>query len=75
MDLALALLVFLLLGWAIDNWLDTKPLFIIVFTLLAVIGGGARIKYACEESMRRQKRRRLRHLINVGAKAGNGKGR
>ena len=43
MDLALALLVFLLLGWAIDNWLGTKPLFIIVFAVLAVIGCGARL--------------------------------
>jgi F0F1-type ATP synthase assembly protein I len=58
MDLALALLVFLLLGWAVDNWLGTKPLFIIVFALLALIGGGARIKYAYDESMRRHERER-----------------
>jgi F0F1-type ATP synthase assembly protein I len=58
MDLALALLVFLLLGWAVDNWLGTKPLFIIVFALLALIGGGARIKYAYDESMRRHEAER-----------------
>jgi F0F1-type ATP synthase assembly protein I len=58
MDLALALLVFLLLGWAIDNWLGTKPLFIIVFALLALIGGGLRIKYAYDESMERHQRER-----------------
>jgi hypothetical protein len=33
-------------------------LFIIVFTLLALIGGGARIKYAYDESMRRHERER-----------------
>lgn len=58
MDLALALLVFLLLGWAIDNWLGTKPLFIIVFAALAMIGGGARLKYSYDEAMRRHERER-----------------
>ena len=58
MEVAMALLVFVLLGWAVDNWLGTKPLFIIVFALLALIGGGARIKYAYDESMERHQRER-----------------
>ena len=58
MDLALALLVFLLLGSAMDNWLGTKPLFIIVLATLALIGGGARIKYSYDESMRRHEQAR-----------------
>jgi F0F1-type ATP synthase assembly protein I len=58
MDLALAMLVFVLLGWAIDNWLGTKPLFIIVFAALAMIGGGARLKYSYDEAMRRHERER-----------------
>ena len=58
MELAMALLVFVLLGWAVDNWLGTKPLFIIVFAMLALIGGGARIKYAYDESMERHQRER-----------------
>ena len=58
MELAMALLVFLLLGWAIDNWLGTKPLFIIVLAMLALVGGGARIKYAYDESMERHQRER-----------------
>jgi F0F1-type ATP synthase assembly protein I len=58
MDLALAMLVFVLLGWAIDDWLGTKPLFIIVFAALAMIGGGARLKYSYDEAMRRHKRER-----------------
>ena len=53
MDLALALLVFVLLGWAIDNWLGTKPLFIIVFAVMAMIGGAARLKYSYDEAMER----------------------
>jgi F0F1-type ATP synthase assembly protein I len=58
MDVALALLVFVLLGWAIDNWLGTKPVFIIVFSALAMIGGAARLKYSYDEAMRRHERER-----------------
>jgi F0F1-type ATP synthase assembly protein I len=58
MDLALAVLVFVLLGWLLDDWLGTKPLFIIVFAMLAMIGGGARLKYSYDESMRRHERER-----------------
>lgn len=67
MELAMALLVFLLLGWAIDNWLGTKPLFIIVFALLAVVGGGARIKYAYDEAMERHARERA-EAMRAGAR-------
>jgi F0F1-type ATP synthase assembly protein I len=47
-----------LLGWAIDDWLGTKPLFIIVFAALAMIGGGARLKYSYDEAMLRHERER-----------------
>ena len=67
MDVALALLVFLLLGWALDNWLGTKPLFIIVFALLALVGGGARIKYAYDEAMERHERERIAALRGPSA--------
>jgi F0F1-type ATP synthase assembly protein I len=67
MDVALALLVFLLLGWALDNWLGTKPLFIIVFALLALVGGGARIKYAYDEAMERHERERIAALRGASA--------
>jgi F0F1-type ATP synthase assembly protein I len=58
MDLALALLVFVLLGWALDNWLGTKPLFIIVFAVMAIVGGAARLKYSYDEAMQRHERER-----------------
>jgi F0F1-type ATP synthase assembly protein I len=66
MDLALALLVFVLLGWALDNWLGTKPLFIIVFAVLAVVGGGARLKYSYDEAMQRHERERA-EAVRAGA--------
>ena len=68
----MALLVFVLLGWAVDNWLGTKPLFIIVFALLALIGGGARLKYAYDESMERHQRERAEARRAVATQAGGG---
>ena len=38
MDLALVTLVFLGLGYVVDRMLDTKPLFMIVFFVFAVVG-------------------------------------
>ena len=72
MEVAMALLVFVLLGWAVDNWLGTKPLFIIVFALLALIGGGARIKYAYDESMERHQRERAEARRAVANQVGGG---
>ena len=37
-DVALVTLVFLGAGWALDRWLDTKPIFMIAFVVLALIG-------------------------------------
>ena len=38
MDLALVTLLFLGLGWAIDGWLDTQPIFTVVMPLVALVG-------------------------------------
>src|SRR6478752_2878114 len=62
-EVALALLVFVLLGWAIDNWLGTKPLFIIVFAVLAVIGCGAQLYYSYEESMKHHEAERAQRAL------------
>lgn len=37
-DLVAALVVGVAIGWALDQWLDTKPLFLLIFFLL---GAGA----------------------------------
>jgi F0F1-type ATP synthase assembly protein I len=40
-------------GWLIDRSLDTKPIFTIVLTVLALIGHFARFWYAYDAKMRR----------------------
>ena len=45
-------------------------LFIIVFALLALIGGGARIKYAYDEAMERHERERAEAMRATGNQPG-----
>lgn len=52
MDLALVTLVFLGLGYLLDRWLDTKPVFMIGLTVLAVAGKVLAMYYAYEARMR-----------------------
>jgi F0F1-type ATP synthase assembly protein I len=58
MDLALTMLVFLGGGWLLDRWLGTNPLFTIVLAVLAMVGGGLRLKYSYDESMRHHELKR-----------------
>ena len=38
-------------GWALDRWLGTTPLFIILTVLLAVVGLGVRTNYTYQAEM------------------------
>jgi ATP synthase protein I len=38
-ELVVASIVGAILGWYIDKWLNTKPIFFIIFLLLGVISG------------------------------------
>lgn len=51
MDMALVVLVFLGLGYLVDLWLGTQPLFMIVLLLLAVVGQFVSIRYRYEARM------------------------
>jgi F0F1-type ATP synthase assembly protein I len=53
MDMALVTLVFLGLGWALDRWLGTKPLFMIGLVLFAVVGQFVKMWYAYDATMSR----------------------
>jgi F0F1-type ATP synthase assembly protein I len=45
--------VFLFLGWLLDRWLGTQPIFMIVLVVFALVGQGARLWYAYDAQMRR----------------------
>lgn len=59
MDVALTLAVFLGLGWLLDRWLGTAPLFMIVLTVFAAIGQFLRMKYVYDAHMTRLEAERL----------------
>ena len=51
-DVALVTLVFLGLGYVLDRWLDTKPVFMIVLVCLALIGEFVRFWYDYDSRMK-----------------------
>jgi F0F1-type ATP synthase assembly protein I len=51
-DVALVTLAFLGIGYALDRWLDTKPLFMIVLVVLALIGEFVRFWYDYDARMK-----------------------
>jgi len=59
MDMALTLAVFLVLGWLLDRWLGTTPLFMIVLTVVSAAGQFTRMKYTYDAQMERLEAERL----------------
>ena len=59
MDVALTLGVFLVLGWFVDSWLGTTPLFTISLTVVAAVGQFLRMKYVYDAQMERLEGERL----------------
>ncbi len=53
------LVVFLGLGWLIDRWLGTQPVFMIAMVVLAVIGLGTKMYAAYTVRMKDLEERRL----------------
>ncbi len=51
MDLALTVLVFLGIGYGLDRLFGTKPVLMIVLTLLAIVGKGAAMYYGYQATM------------------------
>lgn len=59
MDVALTLLVFLGIGWAIDAWLGVFPLFTVGLVVFAAVGTFIRLKYTYDATMERLEAERL----------------
>ena len=53
------IVVFLGLGWLIDRWLGTQPVFMIVLVVLAIVGLGAKIYGAYTVRMKALEQERL----------------
>jgi F0F1-type ATP synthase assembly protein I len=51
METALMIVVFLGLGWLIDSWLGTRPIFMIGLVLFGAAGVFVRMKYAYDAVM------------------------
>ena len=50
-ELAVGILVFFLIGLAIDSWLGTTPIFMIVLTIFSVAGNFVRMYYSYSQTM------------------------
>ena len=59
MDLALVTLVFLGLGYGLDRWLATEPLFMIGLVTLSLVGQFARMWYDYDARMTRHEQERI----------------
>jgi F0F1-type ATP synthase assembly protein I len=53
MDVALTIGLFFAIGWGLDAWLGTTPLFMITLTVLAAIGFFISFKYRYDAEMER----------------------
>lgn len=51
-ELAVSIVVFFLIGFGIDTWLNTTPAFMIVLTVFAVIGQFIKMYYSYSRAMR-----------------------
>lgn len=68
MDMALVTLVFLGLGWLVDNWLGTRPAFIIGFVVFSLVGQFVRMWYQYDAAMEQlEAERRDRAAARSGA--------
>lgn len=53
MEMALSLVVFLGIGWALDAWLDTRPIFTIALVVFAALGQGVKMWFVYDARMKR----------------------
>ena len=51
-EFAITTALFVGLGWLVDRWLGTKPVFVIVLSVLGLVGQFARLWYAYDAEMR-----------------------
>lgn len=52
-DIAGSLVVFFLIGFLLDLWLDTTPVFMIALSVFAMVGTGVRMFYVYNDKMKK----------------------
>ncbi len=58
MDIALTLLLFLFVGWALDEWLGIFPAVTITLVVVSAVGTFVRMRYTYEATMQRHESER-----------------
>lgn len=51
-EFAVVALLFLGLGWLIDSWLGTDPVFMVILVVVGLVGQGARLWYKYDAEMK-----------------------
>jgi F0F1-type ATP synthase assembly protein I len=59
MEIALMVPIFLVLGWLLDRWLGTAPIFMIVMVVLGLVGVFCRLRYSYDQRMAEHEAERL----------------
>lgn len=67
MELAVGIAVFFLMGFGLDAWLNTTPLFMIAFTVFAMVGNFVKMYLSYSKAMRHQEEERAR-LSHTGGR-------
>lgn len=64
-ELAVGILVFFLIGLAIDSWLGTTPVFMIALTVFSMVGNFLKMYYAYSNTMEKLEAQRAQNASGV----------
>jgi len=70
MEIALTVALFFGIGWGLDHWLGTTPIFMITLTVFAVVGFFITLKYRYDEAMTQLEAERAARTRAAGTQAG-----
>ena len=61
LTMAGSILFCLVIGYYLDKWLSTKPIFIIMFILLGIVGGGVTVYRQIMDATEQDEKKDARH--------------
>lgn len=71
MEMALTIVVFLGIGWLLDSWLDTRPIFMIVFVVFSMVGQLVRMWIDYDARMKVLERERRERAGRTSSETGS----